>query len=245
MGEQDELGLVTELRMLGRATASPPVDAERLATAVVAALSAQPVSAARREPWLTRRRLAVLVAALLAALIATPPVRAAVADWFGFNGVVVERSGTGVGDAPPPPPVPEGPRVEEAAELVDFPVLAPRRLGPPTGVEVARDGRMISMTWTVGGSVVRLDQFDGTLDFAMAKQSPEVRYAAVGPVDALWFEQPHEVVLLDPDGGRRAETARLAGHTLIWPRGDTTLRLEGELTLAEAVAIAESARPVG
>jgi hypothetical protein len=52
------------------------------------------------------------------------------------------------------------------------------------------------------------------------------------------------VVLLDPDGSRRTETARLAGHTLIWPRGDTTLRLEGDLTLEEAVRIAESAMPV-
>jgi hypothetical protein len=134
--------------------------------------------------------------------------------------------------------------VEEAADAVAFPVLAPAALGPPDGVEVADDGRTVSMTWTVDGSVVRLDQFDGTLDFTMAKQSREVQYAAVGSADALWFEEPHEVVLLDPDGEQRTETARLAGHTLIWPDGATTLRLEGELDLAEAVAIAESASPV-
>jgi hypothetical protein len=135
--------------------------------------------------------------------------------------------------------------VAQAADSVSFPVLAPRALGRPDAVEVAADRRLVSMTWSLDGSVVRLDQFDGTLDFTVAKQSPTVQYAAVGEADALWFEEPHEVALLDPDGTRRSASARLAGHTLIWPSGATTLRLEGELGLAEAVAIAESARPVG
>jgi hypothetical protein len=41
----------------------------------------------------------------------------------------------------------------------------------------------------------------------------------------------------------RSAAARLAGHTLIWPAGPTTLRLEGHLTLGRAVEIAESAVP--
>jgi len=39
------------------------------------------------------------------------------------------------------------------------------------------------------------------------------------------------------------ESARLAGHTLIWPVGHLTLRLEGDLPLERAVEIAESAAP--
>ncbi|HET6561654.1 MAG TPA: hypothetical protein VFG72_07245 [Marmoricola sp.] len=238
MAEVDEEQLVAELRSLGRAVAPPETDAGRMAAAVVAALPARP------EPRLSRRTLALVALAVLVALVATPPVRAAVADWLGFSGVRVELGDAG-GDALPPPAIEGGSDVEEAARQVSFPVLAPAALGRPTGVEVAPDGRMVSMTWTDDGSVVRLDQFDGTLDFAMAKRSPEVQYAAVGPVDALWFDEPHEVVLLAPNGSRRVETARLAGHTLIWPRSTTTLRLEGDLDLEEAVAIAESARPVG
>ena len=46
-----------------------------------------------------RRRIALVVAAVLLALLATPPVRAAVADWFGFGGVLVERGSPGT--APP------------------------------------------------------------------------------------------------------------------------------------------------
>jgi hypothetical protein len=47
--------------------------------------------------------------------------------------------------------------------------------------------------------------------------------------------------VLDADGTKRTETARLAGHTLIWEHGTTALRLEGDLTLDRAIQIAESA----
>ncbi len=239
MADRDEQ-LVRELRLLGRSTASAAsTDAERMAAAVVASLP-EPA-----EPWLTPRRLALVVAALLVALVAMPPVRAAVADWLGFGGVRVELGVAEDGNAQPPPAVEGRSDVAEAASRVDFQVLLPEELGRPVGVEVSADGRVVSMTWTVDGSVVRLDQFDGTLDFAMAKQSPGVQYAAVGEVDALWFLEPHEVVVLDADGTRREESARLAGHTLIWPHGSTTLRLEGDLELSEAVTVAGSARPVG
>jgi hypothetical protein len=60
------------------------------------------------------------------------------------------------------------------------------------------------------------------------------------PLRRLWFEEPHEVVLLEPDGSRRTESAHLAGHTLIWLDDVTTLRLEGDLSLECAVEIAES-----
>jgi hypothetical protein len=183
--------------------------------------------------------------AILVALLATPPVRAAVSDWFGFGGVVVERGDPGPGPAPPPPEVIRDQSVSDAAETVDFTVWVPTVLGVPDGVEVSADRRIVSMSWSGDSDgVVRLDQFDGRLDFSIAKRAPRVFYASVDGTDALWFEEPHEVVLLDPHGGRRSESARLAGHTLIWQEGATTLRIEGDLTRDRAVEIAESAVPV-
>ena len=135
--------------------------------------------------------------------------------------------------------------MSEAGDAVDFTVWVPTELGVPDGVEVSADRRIVSMTWSGDqDGVVRLDQFDGSLDFSIAKRAPRVFYASVGGTDALWFEEPHEVVLLEPDGDRRSESARLAGHTLIWQDGGTTLRIEGDLTLDRAVEIAESAVPV-
>ncbi len=250
-GRYDDL--VRDLATLGRGidAGSPSAD---LATAVmdrVAELPDRPANAWTRawqqarhriadgiEP--RRRRIALVVAAVLLALLATPPVRAAVADWFGFGAVRVEK-GAPESEAPPPPEVLTGGTVTEAAAAVDFAVSVPEDLGAPDGVEVSPDKRMVSMSWSSGeDGVVRLDQFDGRFDFAVLKTAPGVHYAAVGDTDAIWFEEPHEVVLLDPDGTRRTESARLAGHTLIWLDDVTTLRLEGDLSLERAVEIAES-----
>ncbi len=51
------------------------------------------------------------------------------------------------------------------------------------------------------------------------------------------------MVILDDEERPRTESARLAGHTLIWPVGDLTMRLEGDLTLERAVEIGASALP--
>lgn len=232
--------LVRDLALLGR-SAEPAASPERIATAVMERIAA-PVAPA---PVRHRRRFVVAVAAGVAALLllAVPPVRATIADWFGFSGVLVEESPEPAPEsAPPPPEVSSDVSVSEAAGAVDFPVLLPADLGEPDGVEVSDDGRMVSMTWADGpGGVVRVDQFDGRLDFMVVKRSPDVVYAVVAGSDALWFEVPHDVTLFNDDGTRRTESARLAGHTLIWPRGVTTLRLEGDLTLEQAVEIAESA----
>lgn len=260
MAEHEQDDLVRDLARLGRETA-PPGSPERVTAAVMDRVVALPAPAPTVSRWSLRtrraargiaanlasrrRRIALVVAAILVALLATPPVRAAVSDWFGFGGVVVERGDPGPGPAPPPPEVTRDESVSEAAEAVDFAVWVPTGLGIPDGVEVSADRRIVSMSWSADrDGVVRLDQFDGRLDFSIAKRAPRVFYASVDGTDALWFEEPHEVVLLDPDGGRRSESARLAGHTLIWQEGATTLRIEGDLTRDRAVEIAESAVPV-
>ena len=130
--------------------------------------------------------------------------------------------------------------------MVGFTVSVPEELGEPDGVEVSPDRRMVSMSWTTDQEgALRLDQFAAGLDFSVIKTAPDVFYAAVNDTDALWFEDPHEVALLEPDGTTVIHSARLAGHTLIWQEGGVTLRMEGDVDLSRAVDIAESAVPVG
>ena len=243
--------LVDELTRLGRGIPVPPPSAV-LATAVLERVATLPTPAYRRPSLWARargalgtwqRRAVVAAAALLVALVATPPVRAAVLDWFGFAGVIVQRGPSTSEPAPPPPSVDDEMSVAEAAELVRFTPLVPEELGEPDGVDVSADRVIVSMSWSTAEGLVRLDQFDGRLDYRVAKTSPGVQYARVGDTDALWFEEPHEVVFLDEQGRPRTESARLAGHTLIWPADDVTLRLEGEIGLDRAVEIAESAVP--
>jgi hypothetical protein len=173
-------------------------------------------------------------------------VRAAVAGWFGFAGVIVRHDPTPSGSrASPPPSVAATTTLGEAKALVAFDPVVPAALGPPQGVEVSADRRVLSMSWTGGDDgAVRVDQFDARLDYTVAKTARDVRFTEVAGSPALWFEEPHEVVLLNADGTRRFETARLAGHTLVWEHGVTTVRLEADVSLARATEIARSVAPV-
>jgi len=251
----DTDALVAELVDLGRDLPRPEVGAG-LATAVLDRLADAPTPAAaptngvgarlRRLGEATRRhrrRTAVAVAAVLLSLLAAPPVRAAVADWFGFAGVRVERGdGPGTATAPPPPTVGAETPLDEAARQVGFTPALPAALGAPQGVEVSADRRLLSLSWSGGpDGTVRLDEFDARLDYTFAKNSPGAEFVAVAGDFALWFDEPHDVVVLNPDGTPRRETARLAGHTLIWMHGGTTMRLEGDLTKQRALEIAASA----
>ena len=252
MAEDTYDDLVSDLVALGRGIDLPAPRAG-LTTAVMDRLAAVPAPTPPRSAWTRPRRVALVVAAALFALLATPPVRAAVADWFGFGRVVVETGRPGPGTAPPPPAVTQDRSVTDAAAAVDFTVLVPEELGVPDGVEVSPDRRLVSMSWSSPedgpedgpeDSRVRLDQFDAEVDYSIVKRTPDVVYTSVDGSDALWFVRPHELVLLEPDGSRRAESARLAGHTLVWLTNDTTLRLEGDLSLERAIEIAESSVPV-
>ena len=251
MTDHDLDRLVDDLARLGRGIPAPAPTAD-FTTAVLVRVAVLPTPAPSPNPWYRdladlavrwRRRIVVAVVALLVALLATPPVRAAVVDWFGFAGVIVQRGPVAEDDAPPPPRVDDEMTVAEAADLVGFTPRVPTELGEPDAVDVSADRVFVSMSWDTAAGTVLLEQFDGRLDFRIAKSSPDVQYAAVAGVDALWFEEPHEVVILDEQDRPRTETARLAGHTLIWPLDDVTMRLEGDLSLERAVEIGSSATP--
>jgi hypothetical protein len=227
--------------VMARLAVAPPVPAPSRGRALPAA------AAAWSARWFARRRrrLAVAVVVVVLALTGVPAVRAAVADWFGFAGVRVRLSPEPRPTASPAPPSPVAPgSVAQARRLVAFVPLVPAALGPPDGVEVSADRKVLSLTWTdPAAGVVRLDEFDGSMDYGLAKTAPDVEFVTVGRDTALWFDRPHEVGWMVGDKSRQ-EPPRLAGHTLIWERGGTTLRLEGDLTLERAVAIAESAERV-
>ncbi|MBA2769326.1 MAG: hypothetical protein H0U35_09395 [Sporichthyaceae bacterium] len=252
--DRDYDALVADLAALGRELPSQRESATRVSVAVMARISdSEPVTASRprllgrtAQVVARRRRVVVVVTAVVLAALGTPPVRAAVADWFSFAGVGVRLGSTpspSVGS--PPPTVAAGLSLEAARRLVAFEPLVPTTLGAPEGVAVSSDRRLLSMSWTdTRYGLVRLDEFEGRLDYVFAKTAPDVEFTSVNGSFALWFDRPHEVVVLDADGTRRTETARLAGHTLIWEHGESTLRIEGDLTLAQARQVAGSAATI-
>jgi hypothetical protein len=216
------------------------------------------------------RRLAAagLAVLLLAAavLVASPGTREAVARRLGLRGIGVELGG------PPPPTVTTTPggrlelglgdrvTLEEARRRVDWPVLVPAvaGLGQPDAVYVneavpsggrvdlvyrARPGLPASPFTDVG---LLITEFQGRPTPEFLKKVTAmgvVEQVTVGGEPGYWFSgEPHFFTYQDAAGTLREEQTRLAGNTLIWPRGDLTLRLEGELPKEEAIRIAESMR---
>jgi len=186
------------------------------------------------------RWVLALIAGLMVVGLAVSPVGAAVGEWFGFHGVVVSERDPATGD-PVVPAEPDALTVREAGELVGFALRVPMDLGEPDGVTVSADRRLVSMSWDRTHGTVRLDQFDGTIEPTFWKTALDFEIVPVLDRDGLWFPTPHEVVVLPADGAVQTIAPRLAAQTLVWPRGDVTLRLEGSLTRAAAVEIAESA----
>ncbi|WBB53484.1 hypothetical protein [Verrucosispora sp. WMMD573] len=237
--------LERELRDLSGwlATPEPPDVTARVRARLTAAPPSRRV--ARRRRW--RYALVGVLAALLVATL--PSGRAALADAVAgllrFAGITISTSPelappTGV---PSPPPGQRAATLDEARRLVRFPIRTPSVLGPPEQAlladpDAAGRYRVASLLYRAG--TLRLDTFDGRLDPVFFKQTggSDAEWTQVGTAEAIWLGSPHPVSYLDRDGVVRQSSARLAAATLIWTDSGVTYRLEGELTMAEAVAIA-------
>ncbi|MFL6127455.1 MAG: hypothetical protein ACJ73E_00120 [Mycobacteriales bacterium] len=235
MAEPD-IDLGRELRALGRQLDVPP--APDVTLAVRARLEAP---APRRTPVL--RYALVILLVLLAAVLAVPPVRAAVLDFFRIGGVEIHQ-----GSGPPLPPTPvltDRPvaGLDEAERLTGIRARPPGLLGRPDEVRVI-EGRVVSLGWRPTGDrpTARLDVFGGQLDPVFLKylQFRDATEVDVRGVPGWYVPGPHEVVYVDPGGSPRAASARLAGPTLIWQRDGTTYRLEADLPPPRLVAVGAS-----
>ncbi|WP_443031828.1 hypothetical protein [Streptomyces sp. CA-210063] len=268
--ESDEraVRLPEELRALGRSLDRPGTDGdETMVERVLQQILAEGVPAPVAEPpgpgerlravrrW-ARLRLRVLTAALcglLTALVLTPPVRAAVADWFHFGGVEVRYDPSAT---PSPgaavPGCPDPVSLAEAGRRAGFAPLVPGALGTPDAVSVTRapkDRFVITLCWDERGRTVRIDEYAALLAPGYAKsvagrQELEWIELSGGTYDyALWFPEPHllRFWMTPEDGSLFTRSERTAGPTLLWVHNDEfTLRLEGVESKTRAREIAES-----
>ena len=229
--------LEDQLADLGRAVHLPVPDG--LEAAVMARVAATP----SRSPWHRWRRwLAGLLIGLLGAGVVASPVGASIREWFGLPGVSVTTGDDPVTETPTVPPATGTTDLERAADLVGFTPFVPEALGTPEHVDVSRDALVVSLSWTTEQGTVRLDQFRGDVDPLFWKTTVEADRVAVGMHEALWLPTAHRVEVVAADGTERTLPSRLAAPTLLWVDDDLTLRLEGDLDLAQATRIAESVR---
>jgi hypothetical protein len=211
--------------------------------------------AAPRRRLVPRRRLAlalVIAVAGLAAAFSVPQARSSILDWLGFGGVTVERV-----DRLPEIPAGSGPDVgertslAEAARRLGFRIVVPAGNGfdRPDAVYAGRFAvREVTLLYGRPGRIrLLLTEARGDLDvrFAgkLAGAATHIEQLGVEGSPALWIEgAPHAFFFVDPDGHVVEGTLRLARNTLIWQRGRLMLRIEGDLTRAQALGIARSVR---
>ena len=240
---------MTNLELILRETEVEFPATPDLAGAVSSRLQ-KPARAVRRPRM--RRSLVIAFASLLllasAAVAAVPDLRNPVLEWLGLRSVKVERVPTtpklpklapgedlGLGERMP---------LAKAVKAVRFDPVVPTGLGEPTAyVSQAFPGGVLSLVYRDGKLL--LTQFRGRVprEFLRKFVGPGV------PIDrvdvngqrGLWIGgDVHGLAYEDANGQIRNDSARLAGPTLLWRKGELLLRLEGAGSKAAALRLARS-----
>lgn len=196
----------------------------------------------RGRPSRRRALVVVLAAALLAVAIAfaVPPARSAILRAFHLQGVTIEYVDRLPNARTAPLDLGVPVRPADAERTAGFRPLVSNLLGEPD--EVTWDG---SLLWyRYGRTRLLVSQFRG-------QERPELLKKVVQPQTVItpiyvngepgyFITGGTHFLYLSSDGVVREEPVRLARQVLLWQHGPLTLRLEGDLTLAEALHIARS-----
>lgn len=218
-----------------------------LAAAVERRLAAEPAPHRRRFARPLAVALAVAVAALGALLALSPGARSAFLEIFGIEGATVVR----LEELPPVEAVAReailGRRVALDAPAVRR-VPVPRGAGRPGAAYVHESG-MVTLVWSSGGrprlllSAVRGRRSEWILKKA-GGGGTTVREVDVDGADGLFLTgRPHYFAFVTADGREWGGEFALARDVLLWNDGATLYRLEGELSLEEALELARSLAP--
>lgn len=217
-----------------------------------------------RSSWQPAAAVVLAVAVGLSALLTfSPGARRAVADFLGLRGARIEV----VPSEPTPSPVPTsvggplilGERVSlaEAQQRVPFRILLPSdpRLGPPDEVYLTTRGQepQVFLVWSerpgfppasFTGAGLLLSEFRARVDGSVLEKKllgpgTTLRPVRVNGGSGFWIAgRPHVLLFLAPDGSILEDTVRLAGNVLLWEQGELTLRIEGALTIDQALSVA-------
>ena len=187
---------------------------------------------------------AILLAVLAGVLALSPGARSAFLEIFHLEGATVER----VDELPEVEvrPIDFGERVSraEAERRVGFELVD---LGEPDAVFVRGD-RMASLVYgSVDEPRLVLSELRGAIWDQMVKKvgsrGTRVDQVTVDGERGLFITgDEHFVMFFDENGAITDEPTFLAGTVLLWNRGPLLLRLEGDLTRAEALELANSVK---
>ena len=224
-------------------------------------------AATRRQPVGDIRRRGVVLAAaawvlvVFATLLAlVPTARRAVADWLGIPGIEI-RVEEGPGSTEPTPafgPLDLGRKTDlaEARTVLGFPLKLPTVAeAPEVYVSAAPAGGALNLAYPpsdqlpeVGETSVGLlvTQFEADLERPLINkvvgQGSTVAPVEIGE-EGYWIRgEPHVLLYLDDQGNIIEDTTRLAANVLVWEEDGVSYRIESDLSLPDALDVAESMR---
>jgi hypothetical protein len=198
----------------------------------------------RGRPQRKRAMLVVAAAAIAAVALAfaVPPARSAILRFFHLQGVTVEYVDRlpDVRTAPLPLGQPIAP--EAAERTAGFRPLASDLLGPPDGI--TWDNGLL--WYRYGRTRLLVSQFRARERIDLVKKVVEpdtvITPVTVHGQPGYFISGGTHFLYLAPGGVVRQEPIRLRRQVLLWQHGPLTLRLEGDLTIREALRIARSFR---
>jgi len=203
---------------------------------------------------------AVAVVMLTGTLVFSPTARHALAGWLGLRGVKIEIIPSPSITVPPSlgAGLDLGDRMTlaEVQPQVPFEIPFPAGLGPPDEIYLRTDLAVDEVTLVyrarpglpaaaATGEGLLIGEFQAAIDNQLIEKKLRTQATKIEPVSVTgqpgyWIEGTHEVYLVGPDGEQLADTVRLAGNVLLWEQAAVTLRLEADISKAEALRIARS-----
>lgn len=257
MNESDQTQEQMAALLWETAAAFPYPPTPDVATQVRRRLTAPPQRQQRRLAWALAGLL--LVAGLL---LAVPQVRAAVFEIIRAGAITIfVDEPTPTAGAPTPgsqseaiiPPTATLPPLETAVAVfgelttltdaqaqTDFSLRLPSAYGPPDEVSLqdSRDGAIVILAWRhptqPERTQLRLHQ-TRVIAYGLKQAAADaVAQTEINGQTAYWVEGGHRIRLQD------GQSYTVTNNVLIWVEAGVTYRLEGELTLEEAVKVAAS-----
>lgn len=241
--------LETRLFALGGALDHPT--GEALIARVAADLDAGAIAPARVRHRSSHRLIALVAAtAVVVAAVVIEPSRRAIADLFRVGGVEVRNANdfhpaaSTTTTATRPDLAYDPDPIATAQAAVDFPIRLPHLVPSRTPT--------VTVDRSVPGGLVTLDYGEFRVVEVAARPGQAVLAKGIDPrtrimptpvrdTTGYWFTGTHHLIAyLDRDGNIRQDTARTAGHVLLWAADGVTFRVEGFHTLRGAQEIART-----
>ena len=209
-------------------------------------------TADERPRPVVRRRLALALAIVLAALVAVlavPPARTAVFEWLGIGAAQIIQ----VDDLPSLSPTPGLEILGDRVTLDQARARAGFAFADPPDDERAPDeirlapGTRVTYVWRDDARVrLLVTQFPGDatepgLVKKLVSSATQTHMLDIDGHRALWLEGgPHAVLFVSPDGNIGDDFGWLAGNTLLVENDGVTVRIEAQVGRDDAIELARS-----